>query len=65
MAKSQGGIKGVACIRCGAIDSVKVDVATLDFSCSECSEDFTANDVHDFLSKWKNVLTWCDMARNI
>lgn len=60
-----GGIKGVACIKCGAVNAVRVDIATLGFSCSECSEDFTSDDVKAHIIKWERVMLWCDLAQTV
>jgi hypothetical protein len=64
MAKGSGrGFKGVACIRCGSRDGVTVRLDdTSKFSCGECSEDFTADDVLNAIEKWQAVLAWVEMA---
>jgi hypothetical protein len=53
----------VGCIKCGAEDAVTVNLNDLDaFGCDSCSETWTTDDVRAFLSEWRRVLAWIDLA---
>jgi predicted nucleic acid binding AN1-type Zn finger protein len=52
------------CPKCGNTEaSIKLclfDGGT--FCCLECDDEFTAEDVRDFIAKWRKVLAWVDAA---
>lgn len=51
----------VPCIRCCKADSLTLTLHTADFHCDECGDDFTADDVQEWLdsvAKWGRVLAW-------
>lgn len=50
----------VPCILCGDADgSVTVDLADVTlFSCKQCGNDFSADDVEKSVNNWRRVLEW-------
>lgn len=57
------GFKGIPCLCCNNKDSVAVELCnTSVFHCSNCDESFFANDVQEFIDKWKPVLEWLATA---
>lgn len=57
------GVSGLACIKCGEVDSVLLyayDVET--FSCNECKEEFEAKEVQEVMDGWKRMLDWIAQA---
>lgn len=49
----------VRCIRCGAESCIRIALDDVQsFSCTECSEDFTADDVRTEIEEWTRVLAW-------
>lgn len=55
------GIKGLCCIRCHELDCVSLDLDDCMMRCRECSEEFTAEDVREWmqsLSRWQEALNW-------
>jgi hypothetical protein len=63
-APSRRGFPDVRCIRCGDPDrAVSVDLHDVcTFRCSQCEEEFTAEDVRLQLRGWGEVLAWVASA---
>jgi hypothetical protein len=62
-AAARKGFGWLACLRCGQEATVRLDLddcAT--FTCGECEESFTADEVREHLARWQKVLAWCAMA---
>lgn len=54
----------VRCIKC-ADENAVVHVSLSDtsaFKCDGCDEEFSADDVREFIGQWQAVLAWCDAA---
>ena len=51
-----GGI--VACILCGSVGTILVDADTAELHCSECGDDFHADDVDRVIEAWQRILPW-------
>jgi hypothetical protein len=48
-----------ACIKCGVLNNVWLDVENgRTFHCRECDEDFTVDEVEEFVGEWQKALAW-------
>lgn len=57
------GFQDIRCPKCGEADVVTVALFDLQtFSCSSCSEEFTADDVRAMIAGWERVLAWVALA---
>jgi transposase-like protein len=63
-APARRGFPDVHCLRCGNPDAaVSVDLHDVgSFRCSECQEEWTADDVRAQLRGWEAVLRWVESA---
>jgi hypothetical protein len=62
-AAAKKGFGCLPCIRCGQEATVRLDLddcAT--FTCGECEESWTADELREHLAKWQRVLAWVDAA---
>jgi uncharacterized protein (DUF983 family) len=55
------------CPKCGNAEScISLHLDDCEtFTCRECDEEFTADDVRDLIAKWGKVLAWIDAATTI
>jgi hypothetical protein len=57
------GFGPLPCPKCGQDSQIKVYLEDLNtFSCPECEDEFTADDVRQFVAKWQRVLSFLDSA---
>lgn len=60
------GWAGVPCVKCVALDSLRMDVGEVtSFVCNQCDESFTADDVREAVAavaKWAPLLKWIELA---
>ncbi|HWG42031.1 MAG TPA: hypothetical protein VN688_04535 [Gemmataceae bacterium] len=57
------GFPALTCIKCGdASNAVRVNLADASEFVCECGEEYTAEDVREFIGQWQAVLTWIDAA---
>jgi hypothetical protein len=57
------GFGSLPCPKCGQDTNIKMYLDDLHtFACPECDDEFTADDVRQFLAKWSRVLSWLDSA---
>ena len=55
------GFPGLACIKCGEVDTVAMDLDDCStFRCRECENEFTLEDVRASVTAWQRVLAWLD-----
>ncbi len=61
--KTTRGFGSLPCPLCGADASCTVSLDDLQtFTCCECEETFSREQVEDFISRWSKVLLWLDSA---
>lgn len=59
----QQGFGCLPCPKCGADAQIKWDLDDLStFSCRECEDEFTREEVETFIARWQRVLSWIDSA---
>ena len=57
------GFPGLRCPFCGQEDNITLNLADVKtFTCGECDEEFTGDDVLEILERWQKVLAWVDLA---
>jgi hypothetical protein len=57
------GFPSLPCILCGKEDGLTLYLQDADtFHCSECEEEFAADDVRQQIKEWSAVLAWIDAA---
>ena len=56
------GFSGLACIKCGEADAIRVNVADMTFGCSSCDDEFDAEAVREHLASWARVLDWIELS---
>lgn len=62
MARKAKGFN-VKCVKCGQEECVSLAAHDLEqFSCSECGETFTAQDVVAMMKEWAALLKWIETA---
>lgn len=62
-APAKRGFADLPCIKCGVVDGVHLVLLDCEtFTCTECNEEFTVEDVRAQLAKWAAVVEWIALA---